>query len=178
MNSGEGRRRGHATDTRRWKYKLHSERDWSTDTEMSKGWEEPKRKRAWDREVRPGEKGVGGRRKGVEEDHPSPCPQSRSSENPLPAGREGAESFPRVPDALPQPRGLPSQAPERCPLGTGCAAPIDGGGPSWCVISLLRSSLSHSAAASLRLGPRRVVQHLLARTQPPFPPSSRLAGGN
>lgn len=63
VKEGEGR---HATDTRRWKYKPHSERDWAN-TEMSKGWRA--KKTGLGRESGLGRKGWGGRRKALKE-HP------------------------------------------------------------------------------------------------------------
>lgn len=73
---------------------------------------------------------------------PSPSPVTLGAQNLLlllpsparhPARGGQLTSRPAPAQRLPLPRH-----PERRPLGTGCATPIDGGGPRWCVISLLQ----------------------------------------
>lgn len=59
--------------------------------------------------------------------------QNRPHPHPIPAGGGELTSRPAPAQRLPLPRHSESR-----PLGTGCAAPIDGEGPSWCVISLLQ----------------------------------------
>lgn len=102
-------------------------------------------------EVLNGEKRVGRERKGVKESRPfgvssfqpyravglgpSPSAVTPRAKNPLPEGAGGGECTSRP---APSPEApLPSPGEHR-PLGTSCAAPIDGRGPRWCVISLLQ----------------------------------------
>lgn len=62
---------------------------------------------------------------------------SRSSESPPPPPHPGQGWRAHLPPGPAQRLPLPRHCESR-PLGTGCAAPIDGEGPSWCVISLLQ----------------------------------------
>ena len=114
-----------------------SERDWSTDTEMSKGGESQRENGLGTARSGLGRKGWGGSRKALKE-HPPPCLSIKELRIPFPQGGRGGELHPRPLTPRSSPEAPPPRPPERCPLETGCAAPIDGGGPSWCVISLLQ----------------------------------------
>lgn len=81
-------------------------------------------------------KGGGGSRMAPKE-RPPTCLPIKELRIPFPQGG-GREHPPPPLPPRPSPEAPPPGPPERCPLGTGCAAPIDGGGPSWCVISLLQ----------------------------------------
>lgn len=126
---------------------------------MSKGGESQRENRLGTGRSGLGRKGWGGSRKALKE-HPLPCLSIKELRNPLPAGREGRRASPTSPDALPQPRGSPSQAPRAMPPRDWLCSP-----DRWWGAQLVRyqpppgASLSHSAAASLRLGPRRVIKH-------------------
>lgn len=100
----------------------------------------------------------------------SPLSVNQGAQNPLPAGREGRRASRASPDALPQPRGFPSQAPRAMPPRDWLCST-----DRWWGAQLVRyqpppgASLSHSAAASLRLGPRRVIKHLPGPDPASFP---------
>ena len=122
---------------------------------MSKGRESRRGGRAWAGEVLLGEKGVGREQEGVE-GASSPLSANQGAPNPLPPG-PGAESFPHLPCRPARAQRLPLPAP---PPGDWLCSP-----DRWWGAQLVRyqpspgASPSHSAAASLRLGPQRVIKH-------------------
>lgn len=128
--------------------------------ETGSGWEGPTwgekvRERAGRREGAPAIGGSWGTAHRSRWPGPSLLSVAQGAQNPLPPepGRRA-----RLPPR-PSPAAAPPQAPGCRPLGTGCAAPIDGLGAQLVPYQPPPGgSPSHSAAASLRLGPRRVIK--------------------
>lgn len=135
-------------------------------SEIDKSWESPRGERDWVGEVPKGEKRVGREPEGVKEHPPFggscrpspplclPCssPSSVTSESPTPSprARGGELTSCRVPaQRLPLPR-----PPKRCPLGTGCAAPIDGGGPAGALSASSRSKPEPLSGCQPEIRPR------------------------
>lgn len=87
---------------------IRSEKDRSTKTEMSKGWESRRGDRALVGEVLLGEKGWGGSRKALKE-HPPPGLPIKEPRIRFPQGG-GRRASPTSPAAPPEPRASPPSA--------------------------------------------------------------------
>lgn len=98
---------------------------------------------------------------------PSPCLSVKETRIPSPRGWPPTRLSPEAP--FPRP-------PVAAPWGWLCSPDRWWGAQLVCYQPPPGASLSHSAAASLRLGPGGSLSTALARAQPPFPPSAGQAG--